>query len=334
MRRWRLALPLLFALGCASAATDPAPGGAAPSPDAPRQADAGAAPAPTSAADAAPAPDAAAPDAGYPLTYRTSLGVCWTDPKCQRALTIAHGGDWSYTGNPYDSNAALAAAFANGADGVKIDARMTKDNVAVVAHSSPLQAYESLDCLNRKIEEMTAAEVTGCHRVPSSTETYQRLDDVLRAMRGKLVVQICVKAQADTAAIAKTVLAAGAADYAFLEISTSDLQTLVPSIPSGNQLYYLISVGNVSEVDTLLDTIKNARAFMYEFDPSVAVAPLVASRLRPAGIRSFTYDKPASTAADVKARFDAGFEVVSTNATGAAVQARVQVNTARGLTPP
>jgi len=36
------------------------------------------------------------------------------------------------------------------------------------------------------IEEMTAAEVTACHRAPSFTETFQRLDDVLDYLRGKM----------------------------------------------------------------------------------------------------------------------------------------------------
>jgi hypothetical protein len=323
-------------LGCASASATPSPS-AEPASAAQPATDAGTSavtPPPASTPDAAPPAEGGLPDAGYPLTYRNSLSVCWTDGSCRRALTIAHGGDWTYAGNPYDSNAALAAAVADGVDGVKIDARMTKDNVAVVAHSSPFAAFESLDCLNKKVEEMTAAEVTKCHRVPSTSETYQRLDDVLNALRGKLVVQICVKRQSDTAAIAAAVLALGAQDFAFLEISTSDLQTLVPPIPNGNKLWYLINISNVSEVDTLLDTIKNPRAFMYEFDPGVSVATLVATRLRPAGIRSFTYDKPAATAADVKARFDQSFDVVSTNAAVPAVQARIQINTAQGISPP
>jgi glycerophosphoryl diester phosphodiesterase len=279
--------------------------------------------------------DSGGPDAGDPLTYRNSLSRCWTDPTCNRALTIAHGGDWSFSGPPYASDAALAAAFDKGADGVKIDARMTQDNVAVVAHSSPIETYESLDCANKKIEEMTAAQVTDCHYA-LSTQKFQRLDTVLDALRGKLVVQICVKLPADTAGIAAAVQAATAEDFAFLEISTSDLQTLIPTIPGADKLWYLINIENrLSEVDTLLDTIKNPRAFMYEFDPDVSVSSLVTTRLHPAGIRSFTYDKgqTLSTSA-VKAHFDGGFDVVSTDVTKKAVAARIQVNTERGISPP
>jgi glycerophosphoryl diester phosphodiesterase len=328
-------LLLLLALSCSTAA--PVSDGAAPASTTPGvTTPPAAATVPTDHPDAGDGGGDAGPlaDAGYMKTYRNSLSVCWTDATCKRALSVAHGGEWTFNGNAYDSNAALAAAFANGADAVKIDGRITKDNVVVVSHSSPLEVYESLDCYNKKIEEMTATEVTKCHRITTPAETYQRLDDVLSAMRGKLVVQICVKVQADTAGIAAAVLAAGAEDFAFLEISTSDLQTLVPAIPNNKKLWYLINVNDAAEVDTLLGTINNPRAFMYEFDPALAVSSLVSTRLHPAGIRSFTYDKNASTAPAVKALFDASFDAVSTNANAAAVQARIQVNTARGVTPP
>lgn len=339
----RALLPLCFfllgvglpAVGCAvdAASRDG-------SPDAGSRAPAASASAP--AATSSPAdPPAATPvstdgglaDAGYPKTYRSSLGVCWTEPTCRRALSVAHGGDWTFTGNPYDSNAAIASAYAKGIDAVKIDGRITKDGVVVVAHSSPIEAFESLDCYNRKIEEMTAAEVTQCHRLPSQTETFQRLDDVLAYLRGKLVAQICVKRQADTAGIAAAVLAQNAEDFAFLEISASDLQTIVPSIPGKDKLWYLINT-NPSELDTLLGAAKNPRAFMYEFDSTVDVTPLVATRLHPAGIRSFTYEKNVTGVQPVKALFDKGFDVVSTNAAADTVQARSLVNTARSISPP
>jgi glycerophosphoryl diester phosphodiesterase len=328
------------AVGCSSPSdgagqTDPAAGTTGAPTDAGKAADSAG---PSTATDGATPPsagDAAGTDAGFAKTYRNSLGVCWTDPTCKRALSVAHGGEWTFNGNAYDSNAAIAAAYAHGADAIKIDGRISKDGVVIVAHSSPFAVYESVDCYNKKIEEMTAAQATSCHRVTPPSETYQRLDDVLNAVRGKLVVQICVKLQSDTAGIAAAVLAAGAEDFAFLEISTSDLQTLVPPIPNGNKLWYLINVStDLPAVDTLLDTIKNPRAFMYEFEPNMAVDTLVTTRLHPAGIRSFTYDKNASTTPAIKALFDAKFDVVSTNANVASVAARVQVNTAQSITPP
>src|SRR5512133_2303519 len=101
--------------------------------------------------DGSPGVDTGADDAAHDAisagdggTYRTSLGMCWTDATCPRVLALAHGGAWDATTRPYDSNAALAEAFADGDDGVKIDVRVTKDNVPVIAHSSPIEIYESL----------------------------------------------------------------------------------------------------------------------------------------------------------------------------------------------
>ncbi len=269
-------------------------------------------------------------------TYRNSLAVCWTDPTCPRVFAVAHGGAWSLTGAPYDSNAALAAAYADGCDGVKIDVRVTKDNVPVISHSSPIQTYESIDCSGKKIEDMTAAEVTSCHRFPSLTEKFQRLDDVLNYLRGKMVVELTVKLSTDIARTIQEVHADHAEDFAFLEISTSDLQNLIPTIQGSDSVYYLMDIGtNVSEVDTLLNTIKNPRAFMYEFDPSVDVSSLTPTRLHPAGVRSFTYTNAAApTEADLQKLFESGYDVVSSQSAANGVQARIVVNKSRGVSPP
>jgi glycerophosphoryl diester phosphodiesterase len=332
------AFAFAFALaGCGSGSSDPsaAPASAGTSTATPPPPTPPPAPTPAPAPDAGDAgPEGAAP--GQAKTYRNSLSVCWTDATCDRAMVVAHGGDWSATGAPYGSMSAVAAAYANGADAVKIDVRVTKDDVPVVAHSSPFQIYESLDCYNKSIEDMTAAEVTACHFVPSTTETFQRLDTMLNYARGKMVVQLTVKKSTDYARTIQEVLALGAQDFAFLEISTSDLQTLIPSITGSNQVYYLINVGtNLAEVDLLLGTIKSPRAFMVEMDASPAAGALTASKLHPAGVRSFTYDSGgAASVAELKGLFDEGFDVVSSNVTANNLQARVAVNGARGVSPP
>lgn len=269
-------------------------------------------------------------------TYRNSLSICWTDATCKRVMAVAHGGEWSALGNPYDSNAAIAAAYARGIEGVKIDVRVTRDNVPVIAHSSPIKIYESLDCANKKIEDMTAAQVTACHRFPSGTETFQRLDSVLEYLRGKMVTELTVKRSTDYARTIEEVIARNAADFAFLEISTSDLQNLIPKIKDSDRVYYLINVAsNLSEIDVLLDTIKNPRAFMFEIDPGVAIGSLITTRLHPAGVRAFIYDSNGLIApGQIKAYYDQGFDVVSSNQSANSVTARKQVNTARGITPP
>ena len=277
---------------------------------------------------------ASAPDAG---TYRTSLKVCWTDAKCKRVMAIAHGGAWDLFNKPYDSNAAIAAAYAVGVDGVKIDVRVTKDNVPVIAHSSPIELYESLDCYKKKIEQMTAAQVVKCHRFPSLTETFQRLDDVLAYLRGKMVTQLCVKRSADYARVIAELKARKAEDFAFIELSsTSELQNIIPKLPGAGSVWYLVNVrSKVAEVNTIVSKVKNPRAFMVEFDPGVAVAAITSTQLHPANVRSFTYDSSVvASVKRLKALFDSGFDVVSAQTAANAVQARAQVNKARGISPP
>ena len=183
---------------------------------------------------------------------------------------------------------------------------------------------------------MTAAQVTSCHRFPSTTEKFQRLDDVLDYLRGKMVVELTVKLSSDYARTIQEVHNKKAEDFAFLEISTSDLQNLIPNIAGSDSVYYLINVAsNVAEVDTLLGTIKNPRAFMYEFDPTVDVSALTATRLHPAGVRSFTYTNAAApTVSQLQALFQGGFDVVSSQGAANGVAARKAVNQSRGVSPP
>ncbi len=289
---------------------------------------------PNAAADAAldaPPP----PPPGAAQGYRMSLRACWTDATCPRAMAIAHGGSWDLDKAPYDSTAALVAAYYADDDGVKIDVRSTADNKLVIAHSSPIEVYESTDCAGQKIEEMTAAQVTACHRFPSETETFQLLDDVLVYLRGKLLVQLCVKLASDYARTIAEVYALQATDYAFIEINAPELGTVIPSLPGSGDVYYLVDVASdLTAVDGLL-ALQNPRAFMYEFDPTLDLGDVVSAKLHPAGVRGFVYDDAASPTVDqLEAHYTAGADVVSSQSGPIGVAARVMVNTAHGLTPP
>ena len=101
--------------------------------------------------------------------WQTSLTNCWTDATCKRALVVSHGGDWNITSAPYGSLPAFEAGYEHDADAVKGDFRVTKDNVGVIVHSSPFNAYETLNCYNKKVEEMTASEVVKCKIVPPAS---------------------------------------------------------------------------------------------------------------------------------------------------------------------
>lgn len=266
-------------------------------------------------------------------TWKNSLRVCWNDPNCTRALTIGHGGDWAPAGPGYDSNAALAAAIASDADGVKIDVRYTMDNIGVISHSSPIQLYESIDCNGKKIEDMTAAQVTGCHRVPNN-ENFQKLDDVLDTLRGKLAIQLCVKLNTDFGKTIQNVLAKNAQDFAFIEANSGDFPAIT-ALPNYAQLYYVVNVGStIADIDTVIG-FKNSRIIMLELDPTVALNGMAATKIHPAGMHTFTYDNSdTATQSQLKAHFDDGYDVVSSNVTKPNVAARIQVNQARSVTPP
>jgi len=278
-----------------------------------------------SSTDAGPLPDGA--------TWKNSLRVCWNDPNCTRALAIGHGGDWALNGPAYDSNAALAAAVTSGADGVKIDVRYTMDGVGVISHSSPIQLYESVDCNGKKIEEMTAAQVTACHRVPGN-ETFQKLDDVLDTLRGQIAIQLCVKVNTEFGKTIQNVLAKNAQDFAFIEANAGDFPA-IKALPNYAQLYYVVDVGTtVADIDTVIG-FKEPRIIMLEIDPSVALNGMAASKIHPAGMHTFTYDNSdTATQSDLKALFDQGYDVVSSNVTKPDVAARQQVNTTRSVSPP
>jgi len=267
--------------------------------------------------------------------YHTSLSACWTDATCPRVMALAHGGAWDASSRPYDSDAAIAEAFADGDEGVKIDVRVTKDDVPVIAHSSPIEIYESLDCANKKIEDMTAAQVTSCHRFPSSSQTFQRLDDVLTYVDGKMVVQLCVKKSSDYARTIAAIRAHHAEDFAFIEINAPELGSLIPTLPNWDSVYYLVNVASdLSAIDGLL-ALGNPRAFMYEIDPGVDIGTLVEDTLHPAGVRAFVYDDAASpSVSQLAAHYAAGFDVVSSQSGPNGVQARQMANTAHGVTPP
>ena len=336
MRILGLASLVLVLGGCGSAAEAPVDSGAPPADGGSNGNKDGAVDPPDAGVkDATATQDATTADAGAG-NWRTSLAVCWTDATCKRALAVAHGGAWDTVNAPYDSNAALDGAYKLGIDGVKIDVRVTKDNVPVISHSSPLQIYESLDCYNKKIEEMTAADVVKCHRFPSSTETFQRLDDVLNWLRGKMVVQLCVKLTTDYARTIAEIHAQKAEDFAFIELgSLGDLQNIIPNLPGWSTVWYMPNFGSsAAQVDTFLG-LKNPRALIAEFDPTVSVATVTAQKLHPAGVRSFTYTNAAvPSVAELKALYDSGFDIVSAQSAANNVQARIQVNQARSISPP
>lgn len=297
----------------------------------------------TDATDAAASADSA-PDAAAEVTittgptWRDSLAVCWSDLACQRVFVVSHGGDWSIGDYPYDSQGAFHRAAEKGADAIKTDVHVTKDNIAVVAHSSPIESWESPDCAGQKIEEMTAAQVTQCKLFPSETETFQRLDTVLQWARGKVVIMLTVKEPVDFPRAIATVIAQDALDYVFLETGLGDLATAIPKSADWMKSWYNASVDDEAGLDAVIAQ-KNPRVLFleigvkYQEAQNAKMSALLEQKIHPAGMRGFVSTIHLPNIADHLAIFEAGFDVIMTYNLDNALVARDQINAKRGLKP-
>jgi hypothetical protein len=289
--------------------------------------------------DAGGAWDAGTGDAG---SWRTDINDCWTDVSCQRALLVSHGGDWDVTLTPpvpYESFTAFQRAYDGGADAVKMDLRMTLDHVAVAVHSSPLAAYESLDCAGKYIEQMTAAQVTQCHIFPSQ-ETFQRVDTLLNWARGKVLVMLTVKLSTDLGGGIATALANQGQEFVSFETNPTDFQDTIPDAGGWDQFHYLVNIADLSDIPTML-ALHDLRAFAYEMTPTYVdagtaeVSALIANVIHPAGVKSFAATSTTlPTVQNHLDLFNEGFDIVMTYGLANGVTARVQVDEARGITPP
>ena len=324
--RWTLVILAVALSGCGDTSTATKAG------DTSGAVDAGADTAADASADAT-LPDAAIADTGP--GYLASLQECWADLKCKRAFVISHGGDWSLKDFPYDSKSSFLRAWQGGADGIKTDFHVTKDNVPVVAHSSPILGFESLDCADQIIEEMTAAEVTACHLFPSETETYQRVDDVLEWARGKLTIMLTIKKSKDFARAIQLVREHHAEDYVFLEVKLGDLEA-ESKLPDADKVWVNAELGGPEQLDALV-ALKHPRVLMAELDgwPDLAtVRKVVDEKIHPAGWRAFASSKDYPSVAQHQSLWEAGFDVVMSYNLVDGVAARKLVNTARGVVPP
>ncbi len=279
------------------------------------------------------------PAASSTASYRNSLAECWTSASCQRVMLVTHGGDWDLQ-TPYDSRPAFVHAVQRGSDGIKGDFRLTSDGVGVVAHSSPIELFESVECAGKRIEQMTAAEVTACHLI-GSTSTFQRVDHLLDWARGRTVVMLDVKRAEDLTGAIRVALENHAQDFLFFEVHVRDFESIVVGTTGWDALHYLVWLDSPADADRVIAANHAAQGFMFEMDPTytgwdaAAMKQLITGKLHPAGIRAFTStDSKNPTPANHQALYDEGFDVVMTYSLSNGLPVRQAVNSARGVSPP
>jgi len=279
----------------------------------------------------------------YDGPWRKSLdgeGACWTDRSCSRVMTVAHGGEWNVS-MPYDSMPAFVQAYDDGADAVKGDFRVSKDNIGMVMHSSPIEFYESVNCFNKKVEEMTAEECMQC-QMEITQYHFISAPDLLAWADGKVNTMFCVKETADIPRAVSTLIENNATHRAFLEISVGEVLDLESKNVEGwDKVFYVINFGSATELNTLLaaSAAVQSRSFLLEFnnweswdgvEEQIALA-------KSKGFRTFGATRANFVGATVEDHlriYKAGMDVAYTYNVTNAVEARIEVNRKNRITPP
>jgi glycerophosphoryl diester phosphodiesterase len=271
--------------------------------------------------------------------------ACWTEPRsvCNRPLYVMHGGNWDIK-HPYDSFPAFKSAWMYGADAIKGDFRVNGENVGMVMHSSPVLAYESPNCFNKNVEEMSTTECEQC-KMEITDYTFISSKELLAWADGLINTMFCVKKNTDIPRAIESLIEYNATHRAFLEVGMSDyVITVSSSVPDWNKVYFVVEVDAHSDVETLLSLPKEAqnRAFLAEFNhwdddahwPSQEQQQADIVALNAIGIRTFasTHDNKAmATVQNHLDIYERGFDVVYSYNLEAANDARGQVNFERGL---
>ena len=209
-------------------------------------------------------------------------------------------------------------------------------------HSSPIEFYESLNCWGQYVEKMTAAECEKC-TMAVSDYTFISVPTFLSWAVDKVNVMLCVKETADLPRAVSTLVENNATHRAFLEVGLGEFLSLETNTPAGwDQVYYVVNMGTSDEVNRLLASSAQlqSRAFLIEFNNWSEWGGTLTqdiANVKNAGHRTMAATKDSPIGATVQNHLDiyaSGIDVAYTYNLGNAVEARMEVNTARGLTPP
>lgn len=225
------------------------------------------------------------------------------------------------------------------------DFRVSSDNIGVVMHSSPVEIYESLNCFNKRVEEMTADECQQC-KMALTNYTFITVPDFLSWANGNVNVMLCVKRDEDIPRAITTLAENNASSRAFLEVGLGSFLSIsdpasASYAPGWDKTYFVVQVDGASDVDTLLSLEKSrySRAFLIEFhhweDWEDDITSNI-SKVKAQGLRTFAATRANGVTATVEDHlriYHAGFDVAYTYNIDNAVQARQMVNRKRGISP-
>jgi len=281
--------------------------------------------------------DGPARDSGRPYV-RGSLASCLLDPQCQRVAITAHQGAWN-TDIPGNSMAAYQRAYDLGADGIEADLRVSQDGVIFMIHDDQITYWESLECLNKVVSQSPASEIETCTLLPvSANQTIPRFDQFVEWARGKIWIHLDVKNTADLPLVVSETIAHHATDFVFIAVSSGEVTTVLPDIDRADEVYQLLSVGSVADIDQALGALRRPNVFMLEGDREwtgvdQATMQQQIVRVHAGGLRimaSTAANPLQATADDHQLLFDLGFDDVLSYNTENGVPVADAVNAARG----
>jgi glycerophosphoryl diester phosphodiesterase len=203
---------------------------------------------------------------------------------CTHPLIVAHRGDWRSL--PENSVAAMLSARAVGADMVELDAQTIADGTLVVIHDDTLDRTTGA---RGAVAALVAGDLDGLRLRagaggPGALLTDHRLvtlDQMLSALRGKVLVNIDTKHPRDLDAVAALVLAMGMQDQVLLKAPVARPGQVTGARWHGQVPFMPLCAGlpKGALVGTILPIARAARAPLIEldFDDLDEVAALAAA---------------------------------------------------------
>ena len=188
---------------------------------------------------------------------------------------------------------------------------------------------------------MTAEECQQCNMINPKYH-FISVPDMLSWANGKVNVMYCVKESIDIPRAISTLVENNATHRAFLEVHVDEfIDTVTSNVPNWEEVYYVIEIKHPEDIDVMFESCNDEalkRSFLFEFQ-NYEDFPDVQSdiaRVKAKGIRTMAVSRDSPFTATVQNHldlFNAGFDVAYTYNLANAVEARIQVNTDRNISP-
>lgn len=154
-----------------------------------------------------------------PVSMRAALARLRTHP-----LIVAHRGDWH--SHPENSVAAMLSARTLGADMVEIDTQTIADGTLVVIHDDTLERTTGAKgpvaaLAPRALAGLRLRAGSGGDDAPLTEHALPTLEQMLDALRDKVLINIDTKYSRDLDAVAALVLAMGMQDQVLLKMAVA-----------------------------------------------------------------------------------------------------------------